>query len=69
MSYHKYPEKQEDFRNSFVLLGVTSLWHVAQWVSRAPPQRTLSAFLDLNGRIISFLEGFLLMNIIFQALT
>ena len=24
-------------------------WHVAQWISRAPPQHTLPAFLNLNG--------------------
>ena len=38
-------------RNSLVLLGVASLWHVAQWVSRAPPQHTLTAFLNHNGII------------------
>ena len=31
-----------------VLLGVPSLWHVAQWVSRAPPHHTLPTFLNLN---------------------
>ena len=44
-----YLKKQEDFRNSLVLLGVTQLWHVLQWVARAPPHHTLSAFLNLNG--------------------
>ena len=42
-------KKQGDFRNSLVLLGLTPLWHVAQWVSRAPPHHTLPAFLNLNG--------------------
>ena len=32
-----------------VLPGVTALWHVAQWVSRAPPHNALPAFLNLNG--------------------
>ena len=32
-----------------VLLGVTLLWHVAQWVSRAPPHHTLPSLLNLNG--------------------
>ena len=36
-------------KNSFGLLGLTPLWHVAQWVSRAPPHNTLPAFLNLNG--------------------
>ena len=34
--------------NSLVLPGVTPLWRVAQWVSRAPPHDTLLAFLDMN---------------------
>ena len=42
-------KKQENLRNSLVLLGVSLLWHVAQWVSRAPPHHTLPAFLNLNG--------------------
>ena len=25
------------------------MWHVAQWVSRAPPHQTLPVFLNLNG--------------------
>ena len=50
MTYHYDLKKQGDLRNSLVLLGVTLLWHVAQWVSRAPPHHTLSAFLNLNGR-------------------
>ena len=32
-----------------VLVTITSLWQVAQWVSRAPPHNTLPAFLSLNG--------------------
>ena len=44
-------KKQGDLRNSLVLLGVTQLWHVAQWVSRAPPHYTLPAFQNLNGSI------------------
>ena len=47
--YHKDLKKQGDLRNSLVLLGVTQLWHVAQWVSRAPPHHTLPAFLNLYG--------------------
>ena len=42
-------KKAERFENSLVLLGVTLLWHVAEWVSRAPPHHTLPAFLNLNG--------------------
>ena len=37
-------------RNSLVLQGVTPLWQVAQWVSRAPPHHILPAFWNLNGR-------------------
>ena len=48
-TYHEDLKKREDLRNSLVLLGVTPLWHVAQWVSRAPPHHTLPAFLNLNG--------------------
>ena len=46
-------KKRRDLRNSLVLLGVNRLWHVAQWVSRAPPHHTLPAFLNLSGRISS----------------
>ena len=42
-------KKAGRFENSLVLLGVTQLWHVAQWASRAPPDHTLPAFLNLNG--------------------
>ena len=38
-------------RNSLVLLGVTSLWQVALWLSRAPPHHTVPAFLNLNSNI------------------
>ena len=44
-------KKQGDFENSLVMLGFTPLWHVAQWVSRAPPNHTLPAFLNLNGSL------------------
>ena len=46
-------KKHGDFRNSLVFLGVTSLLHVAQWVSRAPPHHTIPAFLNPNGRVRS----------------
>ena len=36
IKYHSDLKKREDLRYSLVLLGVTPLWHVAQWVSRAP---------------------------------
>ena len=36
------------------LLGVTLLWHVAQWVSLAPLHHTLPAFLNLNGILNHF---------------
>ena len=42
-------KKQGGLRNTFVLLGVTPLWHVDQWVSRAPSHHTLPDFLNLNG--------------------
>ena len=35
-------------RHSLVLLGVTPLWHVSQWVSRAPPPHTLPAYIHVN---------------------
>ena len=35
------------------------MWHVAQWVCRAPPHHTLPAFLNLNGIIWFFLMHFL----------
>ena len=46
--YHMDLEKQEILRDCSVLVTVTRLWHVAQWVSRAPPQPTLPTFLNLN---------------------
>ena len=49
LSYLKDLEKQGDLRDCFFLLTVTPLWHVAQWVSRAPPHHTLPAFRNLNG--------------------
>ena len=45
-------------RNSLVLLGVALLWHVAQWVSRAPPHHTIAAFLNLNGTYVEMNEIF-----------
>ena len=42
-------KKRWDLRNSLVLRGVTPLWHVAQWVSRAPRHHTLPAFLNPEG--------------------
>ena len=42
-------KKQGDLRDSLVSLGVTPLWHMAQWVFRAPPHNTLPAFQNLNG--------------------
>ena len=48
--YHKELEKQGDLKHCFVLLTVTLLWPVAQWLSRAPPHHTLPAFLNLNSR-------------------
>ena len=49
--YQKDLKKQGVLRNSLVLPGVTLLWHVAHWVSRAPPHHALPAFLNLNGII------------------
>ena len=57
--YHEDLEKQADLRDSFVLVGVTPLWLVAQWVSRAPLHRTLPAFLYLNGTKTDNLVHFL----------
>ena len=42
-------KKAGRFENFLVLLGITPLRRVAQWVSRAPPQHTLPAFPKLNG--------------------
>ena len=50
--YHKDLEKQEGLRDCSVLVTIPPLWHVAQWVSRAPPHHTLPAFLNLDGRKI-----------------
>ena len=49
--YAKDLKKQGDLRHSLALLGVTPLWHVAQWGSRAPTPHTLPAFLNLDGSI------------------
>ena len=43
-------KKRGDLRNSLILLGFTSFWHLAQWVSRASPHHVLPAFLNLNGK-------------------
>ena len=48
-SYHSDLKNRDDLTNSLVLLGVTPLWQVAQWVSRVPPHHTLSASPNLNG--------------------
>ena len=42
------PKKAGRIEKSLVLQEVILLWHLAKWVSRAPPHHTLSAFLDLN---------------------
>ena len=54
--YHKDLEKQEGLRDCSVLVTITPLWHVAQWVSRAPSNHTLPAFQNLNSKIIRFLS-------------
>ena len=54
-NYHKDLNKQGDLRNSLILVGVTPLWHVAQWVSRAPQHHTIPAFLDLNGTLYLYI--------------
>ena len=54
-------------RKSLVSQGVTSLWHVAQWVSRAPPHHTLPDFLNLNGNKFNKLNlKHILLEIIFE---
>ena len=53
-------KKQGAFRNSSVWLGVTRLWHVAQWVSRAPPYHTLPAFLNLDCRSSNYPRFFII---------
>ena len=55
--YHEDLKKRGYLENSFVLVGVTPLWHVAQLVSRAPPHHTLPAFINLNGRLLNFRKG------------
>ena len=47
--YQKNLQKREDLRNFSDLQGVTLLWHVVQWVSCAPPNNTLPAFLNPHG--------------------
>ena len=49
-AYRWVLEKQEDLRKCSLLVTVTPLWHVAQWVSRAPQHHTLPAFLNLDGK-------------------
>ena len=51
--YHKDLKKQGNLRNSLVLLGVTPLCYVAQWVSRAPPHHIIPAFLNLNDSLLN----------------
>ena len=46
--WYNIPKKSGDLRYCLVKLGVTLLWHVDKWVSRAPPHHTLPAFLNLN---------------------
>ena len=41
--------KSREIGETPFLLGVTALWHVAQWVFRVPPQHNLRVFLNLNG--------------------
>ena len=52
--YHLDLKKQGDLRKSLVLVGVTSLLHVAQWVSREPPHHTLPVLWNLYG---TWLQG------------
>ena len=47
--YHWDLKKRGDLRKSLVLLGVSQLRYVSQWVSRAPEHYTFPAFLNLNG--------------------
>ena len=57
INYRNLPlrsKKQEDFRNSLFLLWVTTLWHMAQRISRAPPHHTLPVFLNRNGMFENF---------------
>ena len=44
-------KKQGDVRKSLILQGVIILWHVTQWVFRAPPYHILPAFQNLYGRL------------------
>ena len=44
-----------NLKKSLVLLGVTSLWHMAQWVFCAPPNHILPAFSNLKGSISKIL--------------
>ena len=57
-NYNKDLEKQRDLRDCLGLVAVTQLWHMAQWVSRAPSHHTLPAFLNLNGTFISSCVSF-----------
>ena len=52
-------KKAGRFEKLLGLLEVTRLWHVAHWVSRAPPHHALPAFLNLNDRFSSISFGWL----------
>ena len=64
-------KNQGDLRSSLASLEGTPLWHVAQWVSRAPPHRSLPAFLNLNDiTLLNFnysLKHFLLISKHFES--
>ena len=40
-------KNKRNLRNSLDLVGVALIWHVAHWVSRAPPYHTLPVLLNL----------------------
>ena len=57
-SYRLLLEKQGDLRKCSNLIAVTQMWHVTPWVSRAPPNPPLPAFLGPNGIFKPLIKAF-----------
>ena len=57
-SYRLLLEKQGDLRKCSNLIAVTQMWHVTPWVSHAPPNPPLLAFLGPNGIFKPLIKAF-----------